>query len=202
VYGEKSEVNVNVGGHVWIEGGAPAGPMLAPPSDFNQTFGLTARPGVAERSTNTLAIPRPCADSAEFDARFRKKLLRDVVLFRDTEGKLLPPFADDVIVAGSVQARAFQDAGIEVRLVHPTALLDEGYENDFLRELAPNHNRKPPVSLAPAAGVETTPADDVSSSASPQAGLDATPPGKASARYDSENLGAGKPPPGGRRVHL
>ena len=49
-----------------------------------------------------------------------------------------------VVVAGTPQQRAFQDAGYEVNAVHPTTLLDEGFENDWLRALAPNYKRKPP----------------------------------------------------------
>jgi hypothetical protein len=96
-----------------------------------------------KRPTNTLAVPRPCASPDEFDKRFRRKLLRNVTLFRDTEGKLLPPLPDDVIVAGTVQARAFEDAGIEVQVVRAETLLDEGFENDWLRDLAPAWKPKP-----------------------------------------------------------
>lgn len=195
VYGERSEVTHTHQGRVWIEGGnQQTPPMLPPPSDFNADFGLTSRPEEAQRPTNVLAIPRPCATSGEFDQRFRKKLLREVILFYDTEGKLLAPFSDDVIVAGTDQHRAYQDAGIEVKVVHPTTLLDEGFENPFLRELAPNYKRK----LKPEKKVEeVVEVVEVEVVAKP-----VEPPGKASARYDAENIGRGVPRPGGRRIEL
>lgn len=195
VYGERSTVEHHHTGRVWIEGGdRQTPPLLPPPTDFNADFGLTSRPEETARPTNTLAIPRPCATSGEFDQRFRKKLLRDVVLFYDTEGKLLAPLQDDVIVAGTDQHRAFQDAGIEVTVVHPTTLLDEGFENDFLRELAPNYKRK----LKPEKKVEEViEAEVVEVVQKP-----VEQPGKASARYDAENIGRGTPRPGGRRVEL
>jgi hypothetical protein len=118
-YQEKVDVSVAHAGHVWIEGQADAPKALpAPSADFAQTFGLTARPDdVKQRPANVLAVPRPCVDSAEFDSQFRKKLLREVVLFRDSDNKLLPPLVDDVVIAGSVQHRAFMDAHIEVQAV-------------------------------------------------------------------------------------
>ena len=197
IYGEKSEVNVNHGGRVWIEGGAQQTPaLMAPPDDANQLFGLTARPEEAQRSTNVLVAPRPCVDSQEFDKRWRRKLLREVVLFRDADNKLLPPLPDDVIVAGSIQHRAFQDAGIAVDAVHPTTLLDEGYQNDWLVELVPGYVPRPPKPEP--VKTEALSPDEIA----PMPPVAQAPPGKASARYDSENVGYGKPPPGGRRVQL
>jgi hypothetical protein len=200
IYGDRSELSVTHSGHVWVEGGAQQTPaLMPPPDDANQLFGLTARPEEAARSTNVLVAPRPCVDSAEFDARWRKKLLRDVVLFRDADGKLLGPLPDDQIVAGSVQHRAFQDAGIAVDAVHPTTLLDEGFENDWLVELAPGYARKPPKATTTDAVADTAVALDT---ALTPASSPAERPGKASASYDSENFGYGKPRPGGRRVQL
>jgi hypothetical protein len=148
-----------------------------------------------KRPTNTLAVPRPCANSDEFDKRFRKQLLRNVTLFRDTEGKLLPPLPDDVVVAGTPQARAFEDAGIEVTLVRAEALLDEGFENEWLRALAPNWKPKPKPK--PNQPVMTK---DEAATATAEKLANSTPLGRASARYDSENLGRGTPKPGGYRV--
>lgn len=194
IYGEKSEVIHTHQGRVWIEGGEQqTPPMLPPPTDFNADFGLTSRPEEAQRPVNTLAAPRPCVSSGEFDQRFRKKLLREVVLFHDAEGKLLAPLQDDVVVAGSRQAREYEDAGIEVKLVHPTTLLDEGFENDWLRELAPNYKHQPPK---PEKVEEVVEAEVV------VVHKPAEPPGKASARYDAEGLGRGIPRPGGRKVQL
>ena len=146
-----------------------------------------------KRPTNTLAMPRPCANSDEFDKRFRRKLLRNVTLFRDTEGKLLPPLPDDVIVAGTVQARAFQDAGIEVQVVRAETLLDEGFENDWLRELAPAWKPKPKPKPA------AIPKEEAATQAAEKM-ANAITPGRASADYDSERLGRGTPKPGGRSI--
>jgi hypothetical protein len=115
-------------------------------------------------------------------------------LFRDADGKLFPPLPDDVVVAGTPQARAFEDAGIEVKLVRAETLLDEGFENDFHFELAPTHKRKPRPQPKPAPLSKEVAAEA-------QAAKIASPPGKASARYDSENIGRGTPKPGGFKVY-
>jgi hypothetical protein len=202
IYGEKSEVSVTHQGSVWIEGGGSvpgARPEVSDAHNFDEAFALKTPADQVKRPDNTLALPRPCANSEEFDSRFRRKLLREVILFRDAEGKLLGPLPDDCVVAGTPQQRAFQDAGYEVNVVHPTTLLDEGYENDWLRALAPNYKRKPPKpdDRADRTNVDVGEPGHPQSSAPPQ-----PKPGKASARWDSENLGAGTPPPGGRRVQL
>lgn len=158
-------------------------------------LGFDAPAEQQQRPTNLLALPRPCVDAAEFDRKFRKRLLREVVLFRDTDNRLLPPLGDDVVVAGTPQHRAFQDAGIEVNAVRAETLLDEGFQNDFLFELAPGY--KPKIKPQP----EPMAAEEVAQKAQEKIAK-AAPPGKASGRYDSENLGYGKPPPGGRRVRL
>ena len=195
IYGEKSTIEHHHTGAVWIEGSASQQAALPPPrrDDFNQDFGLTTPREEMKRPTNTLAVPRPCADSNEFDKRFRRKLLRNVTLFRDTEGKLLPPLHDDVIVAGTVQARAFQDAGIEVQVVRAETLLDEGFENDWLRELAPTWEPKPRPKPA------AIPKEEAATQAAEKM-ANAIPPGRASADYDSERLGRGPPKPGGRGI--
>ena len=195
IYGEKSTIEHHHTGAVWIEGSASQQAALPPPrrDDFNQDFGLTTPREEMKRPTNTLAVPRPCADSNEFDKRFRRKLLRNVTLFRDTEGKLLPPLPDDVIVAGTVQARAFQDAGIEVQVVRAETLLDEGFENDWLRELAPAWKPKPKPKPA------TIPKEEAATQAAEKM-ANAITPGQASADYDSERLGCSTPKPGGRSI--
>ena len=147
-YQERSEVSVTHSGHVWIEGqgDVPKALPSAPSADFAATFGLTARPDdVKQRPTNVLAVPRPCVDSAEFELEipqsnsFAKSCCSETSI-----GKLLPPLPDDVIVAGSVQARAFEDAGLvkPEQLVHPTTLIDEGFQNDWLLALAPGYKPK------------------------------------------------------------
>jgi len=119
--------------------------------------------------------------------------LRNVTLFRDAEGKLLPPLPDDVVVAGTTQARAFEDAGIQVEVVRAETLLDEGFENDWLRELAPAWKPKPKPKPAAVSKEEaaTVAADKM---------VKAIPAGRASAHYDSENIGRGTPKPGGYRI--
>jgi hypothetical protein len=192
IYGEKAIVEHVHSGAVWVEGGASGQAVLAPPcgEDFNRDFGLTTPPDELKRPTNTLAVPRPCANSDEFDKRFRKKLVRQVTLFRDVEGNLLPPLPDDVVVAGTPQARAFEDAGIEVKMVRAEALLDEGFENNWLRDLAPGWKPKPKAAPAPVSKEQaaTAAAEKVARS---------VPPGRASARHDAENIGRGTPKPGG-----
>jgi hypothetical protein len=193
IYGERSSVEHHHSGSVWVEGGGSQQAALPRPDNFNQDFGLTPPREEVKRPTNMLAVPRPCANSAEFDKRFRRKLLRNVTLFRDTEGNLLPPLPDDVIVAGTVQARAFEDAGIQVEVVRAETLLDEGFENDWLRELAPAWKPKPKPKAAAVS-------KDEAAKAAAEKMAKTIPPGKASAAYDSENIGRGTPKPGGRRV--
>lgn len=191
-YRDQSTVEHHHTGHVWIEG-TPSPPVASPRHD--NLLGFDAPTEQQQRPTNLLALPRPCVDTAEFDRKFRKRLLREVVLFRDADNRLLPPLGDDVVVAGTPQHRAFQDAGIEVNAVRAETLLDEGFQNEFLFELAPGY--KPKIKPQP----EPMPAEEVAQKAQEKIAK-AAPPGKASARYDSENLGYGKPPPGGRRVCL
>ncbi len=62
---------------------------------------------------------------------------------RESLPPLPGPDGEDVADAGTIQARAFEDAGMKVEVVRAETLLDEGYENDWLRELAPDW--KPPA---------------------------------------------------------
>jgi hypothetical protein len=200
IYGERSEVTHTHQGSVWIAGQGSQSALPAPGAmDFNHNFGLTASRDEAQRPTNVLAIPRPCVDSDEFDKRFRKKLVREVVMFRDTGGKLLPPLPDDVVVAGTIQARAFEDSKIEVTLVRAEQLLDEGFENDFLVALAPDYKRKPKPKLAAPTEAQREEAANKAAEKMAQRS-DVVPAGRASARYDAENIGYGWPKPGGRRI--
>ena len=101
-----------------------------------------------------------------------------------------------IVCGGYIQARAFEDAAIKVELVHPTTLLDEGFQNDWLYELAPTWKRKPgPKPAAPTRSQQ----EEVARQAAERIKID-EPPGKApQARPDAENLGYGRPKPGGRR---
>ncbi len=75
----------------------------------------------------------------------------------------------------------------------------KGLKIAWLKELAPNHKRK----LKPVApdDVGQIMGQEMRETSNVLAG-ETEPPGKASTRYDSENLGPGKPPPGGRRIAL
>jgi hypothetical protein len=72
-------------------------------------------------------------------------------------------------------------------------LLDEGFENDWLRELAPTWKPKPKA--APA-----TVSKEQAATAAAEKVAKSIPPGRASAHYDSENIGRGTPKPGGYRI--
>jgi hypothetical protein len=191
---EKSELSVTHQGRVMIEGEtAGAQAALPPPASFNDSFGLTSRPDQQQRQTNVLAVPRPCVNSEEFDSRFRKKLLRDVVLFRNEKGELLEILPDDVLVIGSRQYRALQDAGKNVSsAVHPTVLIDEGFQNDWLLALAPGYKPKfvpptPQENLAAAVNAAVVAAKAEKPYVSPEA--------------RAEGIGRGTPRPGyGRSI--
>jgi hypothetical protein len=194
-YADKSEISVTHAGHVMIEGEAsPLKALPAPSSDFNQSFGLTSRPDQAQRQTNVLMVPRPCQNSEEFDSKFRKKLLREIVLFRDSDGKLLEILPDDVLVIGSHQYRALQDAGRNIEhAVHPTTLIDEGYQNDWLKALAPGHKRK---------FVPPTPEQNLAVAVKAAAKMAAAEKPYVSMETKSEGIGRGRVPPGGMKVIL
>ena len=198
-YKDSSEVSITHQGHVWIEGSPQADgvqrALPAPSAEFNDGFGLTTRPDQRQRPVNTLAVPRPCVSSEEFDSLYRgKKLLREVVLFRNSAGKLLDLLPDDVLVVGSPQHRAYQDErpDYKVEAVHPTVLLDEGFENPWLKELMPNHKPefKPPTAQQ---NLEVA-----IKAAAKMAAFEPKPYVSMEAR--AEGIGRGVPPPGGRSV--
>ncbi len=197
-YAERSEVTHNVQGHVWVQGAPQTnGTALPAPDNFAQSFGLAPKPGEQARATNVLAVPARCVNSEDFDKRFfKRKLLREVTLFRDADDKVLPPLPSDTVVYGSRQWRAFVDAGYEVNnVIHPAAAIDDGYENDFLRELCPGHKRKVPdkerVEIAAAAAKKALDQD--------MAAAKAKPPYR-SMDDKAEGIGPGKPAPGGYKV--
>ena len=197
-YADKSEVSVTHAGHVWLEGSSaePAKALPASSSDFNEGFGLTTPPSQRQRPVNTLAIPRPCVDSEELNSKFRKKLLREVVLFRDSDNKLLDILPDDVLVVGSHQYRALQDAGRDVTsAAHPTVLIDEGFQNDWLFALAPGYKPK----FKPPTAEENL---EVAVKAAAKVAAAATEKPYRSMDDRAEGIGRGTPPPGGRRVQL
>lgn len=194
-YAEKSEISIAYAGKVWIEGeGQQPQAALPPQASFNESFGLASRPDQQQRQTNVLAVPRPCVDSDEFDARFRKKLLREVVLFRDGDGKLLDILPDDILVIGSHQYRALQDAGRNVEsAVHPTVLIDEGFQNDWLLALAPGYKPK---------FVPPTPEENLAVAVKAAAIAAKAEKPYRSMEDRAEGIGRGKPAPGGMKVIL
>jgi hypothetical protein len=191
-YRENAVVEHHHTGRVWLSGDTQA-PAAASRSD--NLLGFDAPADRQERPTNLLALPRPCANSEEFDKKFRKRLLREVVLFRDADNKLLPPLPDDILIVGTPQYRALLEAKLldGAKVMTPQAALDEGYENDWLLDLAPDYKPKPKPKPQP----KPMPPEEV---AQRVAAKIVEPPGKASARSDSENLGYGRPKSGGFRV--
>jgi hypothetical protein len=193
-YSERATVEHHHSGSVWIEG-QTAQPQLPSSSrdQFGDAFG-TAPAAQQQRQTNLLALPRPCVDVAEFEAKYRdKKLLRVVTLFRDSEGHLLPPLPSDVVVAGSRQHLAFSDAQIAVEAVRAETLLDEGYRNDFLFELAPAWKPKKPK----------PPTDAERAEIAKQAAVEMAKEKPYRSMDDrAEGIGSGTARPGGRRVEL
>lgn len=192
-YREHSTVEHHHSGSVWIEGQTQA----AAPSRGDSLLGFDAPAEWQQRPTNLLALPRPCANSEEFDRKFRKQLLREVVLFRDSDGGLLPPLADDFLIIGTAQYRAFLEADLldGAKVMTPQQALDDGYQNDWLFDLAPGYKPNPQPKQQP----EPMPAEEVAQKVTQKLG--AIAPGKAGGP-GSENIGYGKPPPGGRRVRL
>ncbi len=192
-YAEKSEVSVTHQGRVLIEGEHDQHQASLPaPASFNESFGLTSRPSDTVRQTNVLMAPRPCKDSEEFDSKFRKKLLREIVLFRNDKGDLHDILPDDVLVIGSHQYRALQDAGKDVsKAIHPTTLIDEGFENDWLKALAPGYKRK---------FVPPTPEENLAVAV--KAAVIAAKSEKLYRSMDdrAEGIGYGRPPPGGKSI--
>jgi hypothetical protein len=192
-YSETQRVEHHHSGSVWIEG--QTAQLQLPSSGRDQlgdAFG-SATPAVQQqRQTNLLALPRPCIDVAEFNAKYRdKKLLRVVTLFRDSDNKLLPPLPSDVIIAGSRQHLAFSDAQIPVEAVRAETLLDEGYQNPELYELAPAWKPKKPK--------PPTDAERAEIAKEAKAEMAKAKPYR-SMEDRAEGIGRGTPAPNGRRV--
>ncbi len=191
-YSERSTVEHHHSGSVWIEGQTTQ-PQLPSSSHGIIDVAFNVIPAAQQqRPNNLLALPRPCVDTAEFEAKYRsKRLLRVVTLFRDAEGHLLPPLPSDVVIAGSRQHLAFSDAQIPVEAVRAETLLDEGYQNDFLYELAPAWKPKKPK----------PPTDAERAEIAKQAAVEMAKAKPYRSMEDrAEGIGAGTPPPGGRRI--
>jgi hypothetical protein len=197
VYGDRVEHDVHVTGGVFIEGRSAQAQLPAPGAHDNE-FGAAIPPEQQRRPTNVLAVPR-ILDKEAFDQKYMKPLVREVVLFRDTEGKLLPPLSGeepDIVVIGTPQYYEFKIAGIEVNAVHPQALLEQGYRNDFLFELCPNWKEPPKPKLV-------RPTDEEREAVANQVAAKIADSQKASSGslYEpQEKIGRGKPSLGGFSV--
>ena len=191
-YSETQRVEHHHSGSVWIEGQTTQHQLSSSSSSPLDAFGSVAPAAQQQRQTNLLALPRPCVDVAEFNAKYHdKKLLRVVTLFRDSDNKLLPPLPSDVIIAGSRQHLAFSDAQIPVEAVRAETLLDEGYQNPELYELAPAWKPKKPK----------PPTDAERAEIAKQAATEMAKEKPYRSMEDrAEGIGRGTPAPNGRRV--
>lgn len=197
--GEHVSHEHHVSGGVFIEGRSAQAQLPAPGAHDNE-FGAAIPADRRPRPTNVLAVPQ-ILDKETFDKRWMKPLVRDCVLFRDTSGKLLLPIVGeepDVVVVGTPQHRAFVEAGIEVVAVHPQALLEQGFRNDFLFELCPNWKEPPkPKSVRPTDEEREVVAQQVAAKVAEQ-GIAST----VSLYEPLEKIGKGVPPIGGFKVQL
>lgn len=195
VYSERSTVEHHVSGGVWVQG-EPQAQLPAPKGDAATDFGLTARPDARQRPPNTLAVPRVLGKE-EFDRKWMKPLVREVVLFRDSSGKLLPPLAGeepDIVVIGTPQYFAFKIEGIEVNAVHPQTLLEQGYRNDFLFELCPTWKEPPKPKPA-------RPTDEEREAVAQQVAEKIAGNQERASLYEpQERIGKGHPPVGGFKI--
>jgi hypothetical protein len=137
IYGEKSEVNVNVGGVLHVNGEQRAA-IPAGQSDFTM---LAENPQLVKPATNVLAVADKCESVEEFEQTFGGKRLIEGVLFYNDDGSLQPPLSHIVVVFGSELHRAYAEAGLAVKTQDAAKLIAQGYENDFLKKLAPNAPR-------------------------------------------------------------
>ena len=137
IYGEKIEHNVTVGGVVHIGPNNVA--AIAPgKSDFTM---LAETPELVKPPTNILAVAEKCSSIEEFDATYGGKRLIEGQLFYETDGSLQAPLSHIVIVFGSELHRKYSEAGIAVKTVSAEPLIAQGYENNFLKRLAPKAER-------------------------------------------------------------
>jgi hypothetical protein len=194
IYGDHVSHEHHVSGGVFIEGRSAQAQLPAPGAHDNE-FGAAISPEQRQRPTNVLAVPQVLGREA-FDKKYMKPLVRECVLFRDANGKLLPPLAGeepDIVVIGTPQHRAFVEAGIEVNAVHPQTLLEQGYRNDFLFELCPNWKEPPkpkPIRLT----------DEEREAVAKQVVAKVERVSTALLYEPEEKIGVGTPPVGGFRV--
>jgi hypothetical protein len=131
-YGETVTHQVQIGGVLRIGSSTPA-PSLPPPVDVDF---LQVDDVQAPQQTNVLAVAERPKSVQEFEETFGGRRLVEAVLFYDENGTLLPPLTDIVIVQGSEVDRLYTEAGIEHATTPASELLAQGYCNNFLLALA------------------------------------------------------------------
>lgn len=133
VYGERVQHDVTVGGVVRL--GAPAAaPKPIAQADFTV---LAESPEQIKPPTNVLAVAARPATVEEYERQFGGKRLVEGTLFYDSDGSLLPPQPDIVIVDDSELDRAYTAAGIRHQVTSAEFLIKQGFCNAFLFKLAP-----------------------------------------------------------------
>ena len=208
-YGETVRHEVQIGGVLRI-GSTPAAPALPPPVDVDF---INVDDVKAPEQTNVLAVGERPKSVQDFEETFGGRRLVECVYFYDDDNRLLPPLDGIVIVNGSSADRLYNEHGIDHATTPASDLIAQGYCNEFLLKLATPAEQPlvdalraklklgvphPLPTHGPAPAVE----DDVEIDDTPAPRRMDGRPVKASERYDSENIGYGRPAPGGRRVNL
>ena len=130
-YGETVRHEVQVGGVLRIGSSAPT--TSPPPVDVSF---ITVDDVQVPEQTNVLAVAEAPKSVAEFEETFGGRRLVEAVLFYDENGRLLPPLDGIVIVKGSEIDNLYNEAGIEHATTAASELIRQGYVNEFLLKLA------------------------------------------------------------------
>lgn len=198
IYAERVEHDHHFSGGVVVDG-RPAQAALPAPGVSDSEFGAAIPDHARQRPANVLAVPQ-VLDRETFDRKWMKPLVREVVLFRDANGKLMPPLQGeepDIVVIGTPQYYAFKIAGIEINAVHPQTLLEQGFRNDFLFALCPDWKEPPkPKRIQPTDEEREAVARQVADKVE----AERTNASTASLYEPQEKIGYGTPPIGGFRV--
>jgi hypothetical protein len=210
-YGDTIRHELLVGGVLRIGSTPTPAPALPPPVDVD-FLQIDAKPEAPEQQTNVLAVAERPASVQDFEETFGGRRLVECVYFYDDDDRLLPPLDGIVIVKGSSADRLYNEHGIEHATTPARELIEAGYVNEFLLKLATPAEMALVADLRaklkrgiphplPTRGPPPPPEDDVETDDMPAPRRMETNM-KASTRYDAENIGYGRPPPGGRRVNL
>jgi hypothetical protein len=159
-YGERVAHTHIVGGVVRIGPTMASPPKQLAPPPTHQILDVDFTPIDDEKAAepvNVLAVAEEPETVEEYEQTFGGKRLVEALLFYAEDKTLHAPAPGIVIVEGSSIHRAYQEAGIEVDAVPASALLAQGYCNDFLldmatpqeRELAEAKRKEPPVYTPP-----------------------------------------------------